>query len=388
MADEFIALSVPNLKGNELKYVTDAVETEWVSTAGPYVSDFEKKLAEYVHVPAAVSTQNGTSALHISLMLCGVTREDAVIVPTLTFIAAVNPTKYIGAEPIFMDCDDSLCMDPVKLKKFCEEECDFTDGKLIDRATGRHIKAMVVVHVFGNMADMEAILPIAKKYNIRVVEDATEALGTYYTEGKFAGRFAGTFGDFGCYSFNGNKIITTGGGGMIVAKNPEELAHAKHLTTQAKADQANFIHDEIGFNYRMTNLQAALGLAQLEQLEDFIKTKTANYNQYKEAIDKIDGLHVQDFRPGTRSNYWFYSVVFENDETGRDALIEELKENHIQSRPIWGLISDQLPYEGARTYDLVKAPWYWKRVVNVPCSTNLTSEGVDRVISVIRAFMS
>ena len=388
MADEFIALSVPNLKGNELKYVTDAVETEWVSTAGPYVSDFEKKLAEYVHVPAAVSTQNGTSALHISLMLCGVTREDAVIVPTLTFIAAVNPTKYIGAEPIFMDCDDSLCMDPVKLKKFCEEECDFTDGKLIDRATGRHIKAMVVVHVFGNMADMEAILPIAEKYNIRVVEDATEALGTYYTEGKFAGRFAGTFGDFGCYSFNGNKIITTGGGGMIVAKNPEELAHAKHLTTQAKADQANFIHDEIGFNYRMTNLQAALGLAQLEQLEDFIKTKTANYNQYKDAIDKIDGLHVQDFRPGTRSNYWFYSVVFENDETGRDALIEELKENHIQSRPIWGLISDQLPYEGARTYDLVKAPWYWKRVVNVPCSTNLTSEGVDRVISVIRAFMS
>ena len=388
MADEFIALSVPNLKGNELKYVTDAVETEWVSTAGPYVSDFEKKLAEYVHVPAAVSTQNGTSALHISLMLCGVTREDAVIVPTLTFIAAVNPTKYIGAEPIFMDCDDSLCMDPVKLKKFCEEECDFTDGKLIDRATSRHIKAMVVVHVFGNMADMEAILPIAEKYNIRVVEDATEALGTYYTEGKFAGRFAGTFGDFGCYSFNGNKIITTGGGGMIVAKNPEELAHAKHLTTQAKADQANFIHDEIGFNYRMTNLQAALGLAQLEQLEDFIKTKTANYNQYKEAIDKIDGLHVQDFRPGTRSNYWFYSVVFENDETGRDALIEELKENHIQSRPIWGLISDQLPYEGARTYDLVKAPWYWKRVVNVPCSTNLTSEGVDRVISVIRSFMS
>lgn len=388
MADEFIALSVPNLKGNELKYVTDAVETEWVSTAGPYVSDFEKKLAEYVHVPAAVSTQNGTSALHISLMLCGVTREDAVIVPTLTFIAAVNPTKYIGAEPIFMDCDDSLCMDPVKLKKFCEEECDFTDGKLIDRETGRHIKAMVVVHVFGNMADMEAILPIAEKYNIRVVEDATEALGTYYTEGKFAGRFAGTFGDFGCYSFNGNKIITTGGGGMIVAKNPEELAHAKHLTTQAKADQANFIHDEIGFNYRMTNLQAALGLAQLEQLEDFIKTKTANYNQYKEAIDKIDGLHVQDFRPGIRSNYWFYSVVFENDETGRDALIEELKENHIQSRPIWGLISDQLPYEGARTYDLVKAPWYWKRVVNVPCSTNLTSEGVDRVISVIRNFMS
>lgn len=386
MSDEFIALSVPNLKGNELKYVTNAVETEWVSTAGPYVSDFEKKVAEYVHVPAAVSTQNGTSALHISLMLCGVKREDAVIVPTLTFIAAVNPTKYIGAEPVFMDCDDSLCIDPIKLKKFCEEECDFTDGKLIDRATGRHVKAMVVVHVFGNMADMEAIMPIAEQYNIKVVEDATEALGTYYTEGKYAGKYAGTIGNIGCYSFNGNKIITTGGGGMIVSNDEALLAHAKHLTTQAKADQANFIHDEIGYNYRLTNLQAALGLAQMEQLEDFIKTKEKNYHLYKDAIDKMSGLHVQDFREGIRSNYWFYSVVFENDEEGRDKLIEALKEAHIQSRPIWGLISDQVPYEGARTYELEKAPWYWKRVVNVPCSTNLDEAGVNRVLDVVKNF--
>lgn len=386
MSDEFIALSVPNLKGNELKYVTDAVETEWVSTAGPYVSDFEKKIAEYVKAPGAVSTQNGTSALHISLLLSGVTREDAVIVPTLTFIAAVNPTKYIGAEPVFMDCDDSLCMDPIKLQKFCETECDFTDGKLIDKQTGRHIKAMVVVHVFGNMADMEAIMPIAEKYNIKVVEDATEALGTYYTKGKYAGKFAGTIGDFGCYSFNGNKIITTGGGGMIVSNDEDLLAHAKHLTTQAKADQANFIHDEIGFNYRMTNLQAALGMAQLEQLEDFIKTKTTNYHLYKDAIDKMPGLHVQDFREGIRSNYWFYSVVFENDEKGRDQLIEALKEAHIQSRPIWGLISDQLPYQGARTFELEKAPWYWKRVVNVPCSTNLDETGVRRVLDVVKTF--
>ncbi len=386
LADEFIALSVPNLKGNELKYVTDAVETEWVSTAGPYVSDFEKKIAEYVKTPGAVSTQNGTSALNISLLLSGVTRADAVIVPTLTFIAAVNPTKYIGAEPVFMDCDDSLCMDPEKLRNYCEMECDFENGKLIDRYTGRHVKAMVVVHVFGNMADMEAIMDIAKEFNITVIEDATEALGTYYTRGRYAGKFAGTIGDFGCYSFNGNKIITTGGGGMIVSNDENLLARAKHLTTQAKADQANFIHDEIGFNYRMTNLQAALGLAQLEQLEDFIKTKTRNYHLYKDAIDMIDGLHVQDFREGIRSNYWFYSVVFENDETARDRLIEALKEAHIQSRPIWGLISDQLPYEGSRTYELEKAPWYWKRVVNVPCSTNLTEAGVNRVISVIRDF--
>ncbi len=386
MSDEFIALSVPNLKGNELKYVTDAVETEWVSTAGPYVSDFEKAIAEYLHMPGAVSTQNGTSAIHVSLLLSGVTRDDAVLVPTLTFIAAVNPTSYIGAEPLFMDCDDSLCMDPVKLKKFCEIECDYTDGKLIHKATGRHVKAMVVVHVFGNMADMEAIMDIADAYSIKVVEDATEALGTYYTDGRYKGKFAGTIGDFGCYSFNGNKIITTGGGGMIVARSDEDLAHAKHLTTQAKADQANFIHDEIGFNYRMTNLQAALGLAQLEQLEDFIETKTKNYHLYKEAIDAMPGLHVQDFRADIRSNYWFYSVVFEEDETGRDKLIEALKEAHIQSRPIWGLISDQLPYKDAITYELEKAPWYWKRVVNVPCSTNLDEAGVRRVLEVVKTF--
>ncbi|MCR4695251.1 MAG: LegC family aminotransferase [Pseudobutyrivibrio sp.] len=386
MSNDFIGLSVPNLKGNELKYVTEAVETEWVSTAGPYVEKFEQAVAEYVHTPMAVSCQNGTSALHISLMLMGVTREDAVIVPTLTFIAAVNPTKYIGAEPIFMDCDDSLCMDPIKLEKFCQTECDFKDGKLIDKKTGRHVKAMVVVHVFGNMADMESIMDIAKKYNIKVVEDATEALGTYYTQGRYKGMYAGTIGDIGAYSFNGNKIITTGGGGMIVSQNEELLKHAKHLTTQAKADVQNFIHDEIGYNYRLTNLAAALGMAQMEVLEDYIQTKAENYNHYKEVIDQIPGLHVQDFREGIRTNHWFYSVVFENDESGRDKLIAALKENNIQSRPIWGLISDQLPYEGARTFELEKAPWYWKRVVNVPCSTNLTSDEVDRVLEVIKKF--
>ncbi|MCF0129049.1 MAG: LegC family aminotransferase [Pseudobutyrivibrio sp.] len=376
----FIPLSVPNLKGNELKYITEAVETEWVSTAGPYVTEFENKLAEYVHVPAAVSCQNGTSALHISLLLTGVTRDDAVLVPTLTFIAAVNPVKYIGAEPVFMDCDDSLCMDPKKLEKFCETECDFVDGKLIDRATGRHVKTMVVVHVFGNMADMEAILPIAKKYNIKVVEDATEALGTYYTDGPFKGRFAGTFGDVGAYSFNGNKIITTGGGGMIVSNDEELLKKAKHLTTQAKADEVNFIHDEIGYNYRMTNLQAAMGLAQLEQLEGFITVKERNYKAYKKALDGKKNMSIINFREGIRTNYWFYSICFKDDDGSRDALIKKLSDAKIQSRPIWGLISDQLPYEGSRTFELEKAPWFWKRVVNVPCSTNLSEEDCKRVI--------
>ena len=384
MSEKFIPLSVPNLKGNELKYVTTAVKTEWVSTAGPYVNDFEKKIAEYISVPGAVSCQNGTAGLHIALLLSGVTREDAVIVPTLTFIAAVNPVKYIGAEPVFMDCDDSLCINPLKLEKFCREECEFTGGRLIDKDSGRHIKAITVVHVFGNMADMEAIVAIARTYNIKVVEDATEALGTYYTEGLYKGKYAGTIGDIGVYSFNGNKIITTGGGGMIVSNDAAILAHAKHLTTQAKADEANFIHNEIGYNYRMTNLQAALGIAQLEQLEGFINVKAQNYERYRTGIEKIAGLSLLPFREGIRTNHWFYSVVCGDDySSSRDEIISKLKVHGIQSRPIWGLISEQKPYQGSREYQIEVAKDYWERVVNVPCSTNLSADDVDRVLNLL-----
>lgn len=382
-SEKFIPLSVPNLKGNELKYVTTAVETEWVSTGGPYVEEFEKKIAAYVKAKGAVSCQNGTSGLHTALILTGVTPEDEVIVPTLTFIAAVNPVKYIGAQPVFMDCDDSLCMDPVKLEQFCSEECELKDGKLIDKANGKHIKTVLVVHVFGNMADMEKIMSVARKYNLKVVEDATEAIGTHYTEGEFNGRYAGTIGDIGVYSFNGNKIITTGGGGMIVSNDEGYLKHAKHLTTQAKSDELYYTHDEIGFNYRMTNLQAALGIAQLEQLEDFIKVKQANYEEYKKRISAIDGLKLLDVRSGIRSNRWFYAVFCDGFKLDRDELIKYLAANKIQSRPIWGLISDQVPYEGARTYKIEKAKYYWKHVVNVPCSTNLSKEDVTRVMDTV-----
>lgn len=381
MKNSFIPLSVPNLKGNEMKYVSEAINTEWVSTAGPFVNEFEEKIAGYVGVTGAVSCQNGTSGLHIGLLVCGVERGDEVIVPSLTFIAAVNPVKYIGAEPVFMDCDDSLCMDPDKLKNFCREECIFQDGRLIDRQTGKQIKAVVVVHVFGNMADMEAIMEIAGYYHLKVIEDATEALGTYYTDGSYAGKYAGTIGDIGVYSFNGNKIITTGGGGMIVSEDTELLHHAKHLTTQAKADEANFIHDEIGYNYRMTNLQAALGLAQLEQLEKFIEIKMCNYERYEKRVKDISGLRLLPFRRGIRSNYWFYSLYCEESYAlDRDAIIAKLKENGIQSRPIWGLINEQKPYRNARKYNIEKAKEYWKQVVNIPCSTNLEAADVERVL--------
>lgn len=377
MNNKFIPLSVPNLKGNELKYVTHAVETEWVSTGGPYVTEFENKISEYVKAKGAVSCQNGTSGLHISLMLCGVTKDDEVIVPTLTFIAAVNPVKYIGAEPIFMDCDDSLTMDSNKLLEFCETECSFINGILINNKTRKHIKAIVVVHVFGNMTDMEKIMNIADKFNLKVIEDATEALGTYYIDGKYKGRYAGTIGDLGVYSFNGNKIITTGGGGMIVSNNEELLKRAKHLTTQAKVDEVYFIHDEIGYNYRMTNLQAALGLAQLEQLEDFIEIKKQNYDLYKEKLEKIPGLTVLNFRDDIRSNYWFYALKCNEEyKMNKDEIIKYLSSKKIQSRPIWALINEQKPYINNQAYKIEKAKFYLDNIVNIPCSSNLSKDDV------------
>lgn len=381
MNQKIIPLSVPNLKGRELEYVTHAVETEWVSTGGPYVNEFEEKTANYVKANGAVSVQNGTSGLHISLMVCGVTRDDEVIVPTLTFIAAVNPVKYIGAEPIFMDCDDSLCMDVDKLLEFCQEECSFFDGKLINNRTAKHIKAVIIVHVFGNMANMEKIMAVADEFNLKIIEDATEAIGTYYTKGKYKNRFAGTIGTVGVYSFNGNKIMTTGGGGMVVSDDEELLKKAKHLTTQAKSDELYYTHDEIGYNYRMTNLQAALGLAQLEQLEDFIKTKKENYKTYKEKIQEIPGLSILDFKDNIRSNYWFYSLNCDDEYLlNRDELIQYLSSQKIQARPIWGLINEQKPYLSNQAYKIDKAKYYLEHIVNIPCSSNLTNEDVLYVI--------
>jgi aminotransferase in exopolysaccharide biosynthesis len=386
MNNIFIPLSVPNLKGNELKYITTAVETGWVSTSGPYVNDFENKVARYVNSKNAVSCQNGTSGLHRALLICGVTKEDEVIVPALTFIAAVNPVEYIGAKPVFMDCDDFLTMDADKLLEFCQSECSFTDGKLINNKTKKRIKAILVVHVFGNIADMERIMAIAEKFNLKVVEDATEALGTYYTEGKYKGKHAGTIGTVGVYSFNGNKIITTGGGGMIVANDDELLKRAKHLTTQAKSDELYYTHDEIGFNYRMTNLQAALGLAQLEQLEDFIKVKEENYRFYKEKIRGIPGLSMLATKEGIRSNYWFYSLKFDDKyPLGRDEIIKYFSSKGVQSRPLWGLISEQKPYLSSQTYNIEKAKFYLEHIVNLPCSTNLVKEDVLYVVECLKA---
>lgn len=385
--NKFIPLSVPNIRGSELRYVTEALESEWVSTGGAMINAFEMNIAEYVKAKGAVACQSGTAGLHMALHYYNVQATDAVIVPTLTFIAAVNPVKYEHAEPIFMDCDDSLCMDPVKLKKYLDEECIFEDGKVKTKSSHRTIKAIIVVHVFGNMADMEAIMRIASLYNLPVIEDATEALGTYYTEGEYKGQYAGTIGDVGVYSFNGNKIITTGGGGMVVSQDQEILDKIKYLSTQAKDDAVNFIHNEVGFNYRMTNVQAAIGLAQSECLESFIRIKAENYQLYKEKLKGNKFIKLLDFKKGIRSNHWFYSIVLQDEKFKRDEIISHLKDKNIQSRPIWGLISNQLPYINSEEYQIEKAIYFHDRIINIPCSSNLSSDDVEIVTSTLNEIL-
>ena len=380
----FIPLSIPNFEGNEKKYVDNALEQGWVSTGGAYIKKLEENMAKFLQIENVAACQSGTSALHLALVEAGVKMGDVVIVPTLTFIAAVNPVRYQFATPVFMDCDDSFCMDPVKLKRFCEEECIFENGCL--KYNGQIVKALIVVHVFGNMADMVSIMDIAHKYGIKVIEDATEALGTYYTEGKYAGKYAGTIGDFGAYSFNGNKIITTGGGGAVTARNIEVVDHMRYLSTQAKDDPHYYIHDEIGFNYRMTNLQAALGVAQMEELPEFIKRKQKNYDTYCKLFDSYQNGKIIGFREGTFSNKWFYSLEINRDniKIPMREIITELEKCGIQTRAIWGLISEQKPYQYEKAYKLEKASYYAGRILNIPSSTQITVDDIEYTVEHIK----
>lgn len=383
---KFIPLSIPNFEGNEQKYVNDAVAQGWVSTGGVYITKLEESLEQYLGVPQVAACQSGTAALHLALVECGVMPGDMVIVPTLTFIAAVNPVRYQFAEPVFMDCDDSLCMDPVKLKKFCDTECELQDDKCIHKASGKQVKAVVVVHVFGNLADMESIMEIAEQYHLKVIEDATEALGTHYTQGKYNGKYAGTIGDFGAYSFNGNKIITTGGGGAVTGRNAAEVEHIRYLSTQAKDDVHYYIHHEIGYNYRMTNVQAAIGVAQLEELDEFIKRKNNNYNLYKELLADFQGGRLLTFREGTRSNCWFYALELFNikSQDGLHRIISELQEKGVQTRAIWGLIHQQRPYQMSEAFEVEKAEKFSQCIINLPCSTQITAEEIEYVAALVK----
>ncbi|AQQ09148.1 Putative pyridoxal phosphate-dependent aminotransferase EpsN [Sedimentisphaera cyanobacteriorum] len=383
--NDLILLSAPYFAGNEKKYVNECMESEWVSTSGRFVSELEDYLAGYVSsAGGACACVNGTSALHISLLLSGVKPGEEIIVPTLTFIAPINVVRYLHCEPVFIDCDSYMNMDPAGLASFLSEGCEQKGGRLYNKTSGRRIAAVVPVHIFGSICQMEQIMDAAAEHNLPVIEDATEALGSKITSGRYAGKYAGTIGDFGCFSFNGNKIITCGGGGMIVSEDPEMIRKSKYLTTQAKDDPLYYVHNEVGYNYRLTAVQAAIGLGQIEQIDNFIAHKKASFEKYKQAVSEIDGLRLIEIPDYCDSNYWFYSLFIEDSyPLSRDDLIHKFKENNIQVRPIWNLNHHQKPYRSCQAYNIEKAEYFFEHIVNLPCSSNLRDEEIQRVCYVL-----
>ncbi|BCB96340.1 aminotransferase DegT [Dissulfurispira thermophila] len=378
-----IPLSEPEISGNEWKYIKECLDTGWVSSVGDYVEKFEKMLASYSGTGYAVATVNGTSALHISLVACGISPGDEVIVPALTFIAPVNAVRYCGAYPVFMDCDkDTLCIDVKKISEFIKNECkQGKDGFTYNRKSGRKVKAIIPVHIFGHPADMDPLLEVSKKYNIHVIEDATESLGSEYK-----GKRTGSFGRIGCFSFNGNKIITTGGGGMVVTNDKRLSERIRHLCTQAKKDPLEYYHNEIGYNYRLTNIQAAMGVAQLERIQEFVNTKRKNASIYSDLLSEIKDVKFLWENKQVKSNFWFYTIKVAKRH--KKKLIKYLLSRNIQVRPVWKLIHTLPMYKNSQTYRIENAVKAYETCINLPCSVNLTSRDIVIVVENIKNYFN
>ena len=377
-----IPLSVPSISGNEWKYVKECLDTEWVSSAGKYVDLFEHKISEYTGAKYAVACVNGTSALHVSLRLAGVQPEDEVIMPTLTFIAPVNAIAYNSGNPIFMDVDQYYNLDTEKTIDFIQNETVFKDGNTYNKKSKKRISAIVPVHMWGNAVWLDELVPLCNDRNIAVVEDSSESLGSFYTEGKHKGSHTGTIGRLGCLSFNGNKIITTGGGGMIFS-NDEKLAEkALYLTTQAKDDPIRYIHHEIGYNFRLTNIQAALGVAQLEQLPNFLEHKREIFHKYQTALNDVDGLMIADIPGYAENNCWMVLLQIDKEVYGenRESLMQRLKGNGIQTRPVWALNHLQKPYRDCQTYKIDRAEKLLEISICIPSSNQITNKDLCKVI--------
>lgn len=373
-----IPLSVPLISGNEWKYMKECLDTGWVSSAGGYVNRFEKIIAEYLGIKHAVAVINGTSALHLSLLACGVRPGDEVVVPALTFIAPVNTIRYCGAEPVFMDCNaETLCMDTDKVIRFIENNTEQKkDGYSYNKNSGRRIRAVIPVHVFGHPVHMGELVNICNTRNISIVEDATESLGSEYN-----GKKTGSFGKIGCFSFNGNKMITTGGGGMIITDDGNLADRIRHLSTQARKDLVEYDHDDLGYNYRLSNVHAAMGVAQMEKVEEFIRIKRQNAVLYRKALSGIKGITFLWEKPWARSNFWFYTIKVPKNH--KKSLMNYLISREIQVRPIWKLIHTLPMYKGCETYAIDNAEEAYETCLNLPCSVDLQERDIGYIVDSI-----
>jgi aminotransferase in exopolysaccharide biosynthesis len=363
---KFIPLHEPKFIGNEKKYLNDCIDSTFVSSVGAYVDKFEKEFATYVGSKYAIATVNGTAALHVSLLLADVKKEDEIITQPLTFIATCNAISYIGAKPIFIDVDlDTMGLSPDSLKKFLETNCEIVDNKCINQTTGKTIKACVPMHTFGHPCKIETIKSICQKWCITLVEDSAESLGSFYKD-----KHTGTFGKLGAFSFNGNKIITSGGGGVIVTDDEKLAKQAKHLTTTAKVPHKyEYLHDEIGYNYRLPNINAALLVAQLEQLDKFLTSKRDLAKRYKEFFT-TNNINFVEEPKDSQSNYWLQAILLD-DENQKNQFLKFTNKNGVMTRPIWHLMNKLEMFKKCQKTDLKNATYLEQRVVNIPSSARV-----------------
>lgn len=382
---EFIPLIVPEMRGNEWNYVKDCLDSNWVSSVGSYVDRFEKMAAERAGTKYAIATVNGTAALHISLILAGVEADDEVLVSSLTFIAPVNAIRYVGAWPVFIDAEPEYWqINPVGVVDFIENNCQWDGQVLRNRQSGRRVRAILPVHILGHPVNLDPILAIAAKFALPVIEDATEGLGARYR-----GRSLGGIGQIGCYSFNGNKIITTGGGGMLVTNNPDWAARAKYLTTQAKDDAVEYVHNTVGYNYRLTNPLAAIGCAQMEQLDTFVDAKREIANRYRESLASLPGLCLPQESDWAFSTFWMYTVLIDETESriGSRELLRLLEAQKIQTRPLWQPIHRSPAHAHFGSPPCPNSDLLHSRAISLPCSVGLTAIAQDRVIEAVTSLV-
>ena len=361
---DFIPLHEPRFRGNEKKYLNECIDSTFVSSVGKYVELFEQKITEYTGAKYAIATANGTSALHMALILSDVKSDDEVITQPLTFIATANAISYTGAKPIFLDVDnDTMGLSPEKLEEFLKYKTSLKkDGFCYNNFSGKRISACIPMHTFGHPVRIKKIAEICKKYNITLIEDAAESLGSFYN-----GKHTGTFGLIGTLSFNGNKTITTGGGGMIITNDKKIAKLAKHLTTQAKVPHKwEYVHDSVGYNYRLTNLAAALGVAQIEQLPEIIKSKRILAEKYITFFNNTEIKFIKE-PDNSKSNFWLNSVLLE-DRVMRDSFLDFTNKNGIMTRPIWELINRLEMFKDCQTESIENSEWLVDRVVNIPSS--------------------
>jgi aminotransferase in exopolysaccharide biosynthesis len=365
--DGFIPLHEPRFIGNEKKYLNECIDSTYVSYVGAFVERFETMVKEFTGSRFAVSTANGTLALHLALMIGGVRPGDEVLTQALTFVATANAISHCDAKPVFIDCDrDTLGMSPQRLKEFLEKNTLLgDDGICYNKGTGRRVAACLPVHVFGHPAEIREVKEICDAYRIHVIEDAAESLGSFSE-----GRHTGTFSKLGILSFNGNKIVTTGGGGMVITDDEELAGKARHIATTAKTGNSwRFIHDEIGFNYRLPNINAAIGCAQMEKVRSFLDNKRELARIYKRFFDNM-GIEFFIEKEGCRSNYWLNAIILK-DRTQRDEFLDYTHKNNIMSRPAWTLLSELPMYAGCERDDLENSQWLQDRIVNLPSSVRI-----------------